>query len=86
MPHKPGMIPNMGDVSAATRVLLGQLTPTTGRRRAPARRKKKRAVAKSRRRRTSNRRAVRGKPARMVKGSAAAKRHMAKLRRMRRKR
>lgn len=58
----------------------------------PARRKKRRKkVAKKRpttRRRVAKKRATgsKKKPARLVKGSAAAKRHMAKLRKMRRKR
>lgn len=56
-----------------------------------ARKKTRRKVAKKRpaRRRTATKRTrrkttSRRKPARLVKGSAAAKRHMAKLRKMRR--
>lgn len=46
-----------------------------------ARRRRSRLVGRVRARRSSSR----SKPARMVKGSAAAKRHMAKLRRMRKR-
>jgi len=40
-------------------------------------------AGRTRRKPARRRAAARGKPARLVKGSAAAKRHMAKLRRMR---
>lgn len=95
MPGKLGIIPNMGDTTAATRVLLGQVA---GARRAPAKRRAKattkRTTRKATRRKPSRARtnstrrtAKRPKkaPARLVKGSAAAKRHMAKLRRMRKR-
>lgn len=53
------------------------------------RRRKRKATAKTTRRKgkkkAAARRARRGKAQRFVKGSAAAKRHMAKLRRMRRR-
>lgn len=88
MPVRPGVIPNMGDVSMATRIQIGLL----GTKPKPRRRKKKAATrrAKATRRTRSSgsprRRSGKKKPARLVKGSAAAKRHMAKLRRMRGKR
>lgn len=82
-----------GDVTPATRMLLAKVTRT---RRAPVRRKRRvvaRAAPKRRKRVTraaAPRRRARAttrarRPARMVKGSAAAKRYMAKLRRMRRR-
>lgn len=55
----------------------------------PATRRKKRVTRKkpvrARRRPATRRKVSRKKPARLVKGSAAAKRHMAKLRKMRRR-
>lgn len=62
----------------------GVRTPPTGRRR---RRRGKPTAAAPRRTRRGAKRARRasGRPARLVKGSAAAKRYMAKLRGMRRK-
>lgn len=59
-------------------------TPTT-RRKARKKVAKKRPVKRRVTRKTTARKATRRskKPARLVKGSAAAKRHMAKLRRMR---
>ena len=76
-----------GDVNRLAGVLgLGSQTPAVqallpGRRRKTTR--KKRAKKRPARRRTARRRTARKKkPARLVKGSAAAKRHMAKLRRM----
>jgi len=77
MPFKRGVIPNMGDVSSATRVQLARLGGSR-----PARRSKKRRATRSAR---SPRRRKAGKPARLVKGSAAAKRHMAKIRRKRKR-
>lgn len=95
MPHKIGVIPNMGDVSAATRIQLGQLSGPLSRTQNRRKRKvtrKKATTARRRKKTRTTRRSPRArarsrgsKPARMVKGSAAAKRHMAKLRRMRRK-
>ena len=92
MPGKPGVIPNMGDVSQATQVLLGQVAgarrpvrkrratkrraTTTRRKKAPTRKRASRASTK-RTRRTGGR---------LKKGSPEAKRRMAQLRRMRRKR
>lgn len=96
MPAKPGIIPNMGDVTNATRVQLAQIggaarparrrkkAATSKRKRAPA--KRTRSTGTRRRKTTGAKRRTSRRPAHMVKGSAAAKRHMAKLRRMRRKR
>jgi hypothetical protein len=56
---------------------------TTGRARAPSRKKRAKRAAPSTAKRST--RAKRGRPARLVKGSAAAKAHMAKIRRKRRK-
>lgn len=96
MPQKRGIIGPMGDVTAATRVLLSKL-PAGGMRGAPTRRRRKKVTAKAsttrRRKRATTRTRSRAtsprrksaKRAYMVKGSAAAKRHMAKLRRMRKR-
>jgi len=93
MPHKPGMIPNMGDISAATRVQLAGIgtAPRTRRRKKTATKKRvrrKRSVASSRTRarNTGPKRRARKTGSRLKKGSPAAKRHMAKLRAMKRKR
>lgn len=72
-----------GQMTPAQQVLAqllnkGRGTSTTRRRR------KKKAASKPRRRRATAKRGKRG--ARLVKGSAAAKRYMAKIRRMRKKR
>ena len=82
-----------GDINRLAGVLgLGSQTPAVqamlpGR----TRRKRKKTTRKKRTRRAAPRRTTRKrtsrakkKPARLVKGSAAAKRHMAKLRAMRR--
>jgi len=86
---RTGIPPNgfagFGQQSVATQQLVGgALAKKT-------RRKRKKVTKKKTTRRTTRRKAAtrkkRGrKPARLVKGSAAAKRHMAKLRRMRGKR
>lgn len=77
--------------TAAQQVLMAMGLGSSGsrRRRASSRRtraspkrRKRRATSKPRRRASSRRRTVK----RLVKGSPAAKRHMAKLRRMRRRR
>jgi len=76
-----------GDQTAANMVTISRAL-SRGRTTGTKRRRKKTAMKK----RATKRRAVRARkktgkrvarPARMVKGSAAAKRHMAKLRRMR---
>lgn len=69
---------------------VGQSTPGTqmlyamGNRSAPRKRRKV-ARRKAATMRTRSKRAKRGKPARLVKGSRAAKAYMAKIRRKRRK-
>jgi topoisomerase IA-like protein len=76
--------PGLGDQTATTQLLIQKLSKKT---RTKARRKKKTTRKKTTRRATAKRRTTRRKkkPARLVKGSAAAKRHMAKLRAMRKK-
>lgn len=73
-----------GDQSAANAFAI-QRALSRGRTTGTKRRRKKRATKRraTRARKKTAKRAAR--PARMVKGSAAAKRHMARLRRMRRK-
>ena len=92
MPVKPGLIGPMGDTTQATQVLLGQVAG------APARRKKRRvtkrrATTTRRKKAPARKRASRGATkrtrrtgGRLKKGSPEAKRRMAQLRRMRRKR
>jgi len=80
-------------IANAAAVQLGQSTPTmqvtaalaagTRRGRVGVRRKRRTKAKVPRKRRASSKR---GRKARMVKGSAAARRHMAKLRRMRKRR
>jgi hypothetical protein len=82
MGYKLGVIPNMGDVSQATRVQLGGVG---GRRSAaPRRRKRARAAPKRTKAKRATKRRKRKMP-RMVKGSAAAKRYMASIRRKKRR-
>jgi len=86
MPVKRGVIPNMGDVSQATRVQLSKLG---GSRRSGGRKrrsgKKSRASSGMKRTRSKGKRSgTKRRPARLVKGSAAAKRYMASIRRKRR--
>lgn len=89
MPGKPGIIPNMGDTSQATQVLLAQVAGAPRRR--TKRRATKRKASTTRRKTTTRKRApsrgatkrTRRTGGRLKKGSPEAKRHMAKLRRMR---
>jgi hypothetical protein len=80
-------VPILGDASAVTLVMAGRALG----RRVGTKRKRKKATKKAaarrapaKRRKTTKRRTSKT-PARMKKGSAAAKRHMAKLRRMKRR-
>jgi len=50
-----------------------------------ARRRKRKTKAKTKRAKTTRRKSTRGKKARLVKGSAAAKRYMASIRRKRKR-
>lgn len=77
--------PILGDTTVAVTTLASQAMRgkrATGTRR---RRKKKATTTKRRRKTTTRRRTTRGKKKRLVKGSAAAKRHMARLRKMRKR-
>ena len=84
----PGGFFGWSQQTPAVQALLSR--GSTTRRKTPARRKKRATPAKrrrtpARRRKVARKRTRSGKkPAYMVKGSAAAKRHMAKLRKMRR--
>lgn len=83
----PGGFAGWNQQTPATQALLSR--PTKKRRRKVARKRPtRRRVAKKRpaRRKPAATRARRKKPARLVKGSAAAKRHMAKLRAMQKRR
>lgn len=73
--------PGLGEQTMTTQMLvnkMGKKTRTVRRKKKTTRRKTRRKKATAKRKTTR-----RKKPARLVKGSAAAKRHMAKLRRMR---
>ena len=96
---KPGVIPNMGDVSQATRVHLTQVAgkkTSGGKRSAGSRRKvRKRSTGSARRSRTtrkgagrvrSRRSSAKSSRGRLQKGSPAAKRRMAQLRAMQKRR
>jgi hypothetical protein len=95
MPIKQGLIPNMGDVSQATRVQLTQVGAGSRRPRRNGKRRKVRSStstgrkrgARTRTRAVAPRRARRNgsRNGRLKKGSPAAKRYMARIRKMRRK-
>lgn len=81
----PGGFAGLNQQTPATQALFGNAVRSKARR-------KKRKVSKTTRRKVRRRAANprkkvarKKKPARLVKGSAAAKRHMAKLRRMRKR-
>lgn len=82
----------LGQATAATQWLYAKANGRKGGKRSASSRRKKKASVRVRSRRaksavtsTSKRRRRRTGPARLVKGSPAARRHMARLRRMRRK-
>lgn len=79
MPNKP-FVPPGGFVGFAQNSVAAQTLVRPKKKRAKRRRKK---VAKKTTRKRTTKRKTKKKPARLVKGSAAAKRHMAKLRKMR---
>lgn len=84
MPFNPFWVGNpsaIGQQTQAGQIIVAGAGSGVGRR-APKRRKKTRAVARKASKRVA--RAPRAKRARMVKGSAAAKAYMAKIRRKRR--
>ena len=77
----PGGFAGFSQMTPAVQALLGRSPgrPTT------RRKTRKKTTRKKTTRRSTRRTTAKKKPARLVKGSAAAKRHMAKLRRMRKK-
>ena len=79
----PGGFIGFGQQTMATQALLRKKRTTKKRRakKKPARRGAR--VSATRRKSPAKKRVARKKPARLVKGSRAAKAHMAKLRRMR---
>lgn len=85
----PGGFPGFAQQTPATQALFQRAGRTGGLRSAAKRRRRKtKAASPARRRKTraaAPRRRRAAKSARMVKGSAAARRHMAKLRRMRKR-
>ena len=82
MPFNPFWAGNPSAIGQQTRA--GQIIVAGAPGNGTARRSKKRKAPRAAARATA-RRVKRGKPARLVKGSAAAKAHMAKIRRKRRK-
>lgn len=78
----PGGFAGFAQQTAATQALF-QKAGRVGGKRSAAKRRKKRATAK--RAAPKRKRAVRAKKARLVKGSAAAKRYMASIRRKRKR-
>lgn len=64
---------------------MGSRSSSTGTKRKRSRKKKSSATGTRKRSRSRKRTAKRAKPARLVKGSAAAKAYMAKIRRKRKK-
>lgn len=76
--QRRGPLPNMGDVTPATRVMFSGRRSTGGRRRRRA--KSRRSAPRARKARRAPK-----KRGRLVKGSAAAKRYMASIRRKRRR-
>lgn len=74
-----------GQATQAVAALLNKPTTRRKKRRTTATRTKRRTASPRRKARTKATRRKK-KPARLVKGSAAAKRHMAKLRRMQKRR
>jgi hypothetical protein len=76
----PGGFAGMAQQTDATRALFARAGRAGGRSTQRKRRRKAKAAGATRKRRRSSKR-----PARLVKGSAAAKRYMAKIRRKRRR-
>lgn len=83
----PGGFQGFAQQTPATQVLFQRAGRTAGPRSAVSRvRRRRKARTKAKSAPAVRRRARTAKKARMVKGSAAARRHMAKLRRMRKRR
>lgn len=80
----PGGFAGFAQQTAATQALFQRAGRVGGLRSARKRRRKSKAKAKSTRTATKRRKSTRGKR-RLVKGSAAAKRYMARIRRMRKR-
>lgn len=78
----PGGFQGFAQQSQAVQAILRGKSPTRKKRRTTKKRTAKKRVVKKR---ATARRRTTKQPARMVKGSAAAKRHMAKLRKMRKR-
>jgi hypothetical protein len=74
---------SIGQQTAANRLITAYAPGNGATTRGP--RRKRRKVARATARKTAKRRASKARPARLVKGSAAARAYMAKIRRKRRK-
>jgi len=81
----PGGFAGFGQQTPATQAVLGPRTATRAKTRRTKRRKKANVARRKSTAKRKRRSPVRGKKSRLVKGSAAAKRHMARLRKMRKK-
>lgn len=79
----PGGFAGNAQQTGVTQLIFAKATGSRGGRRSATRRRRKRKTASAPRRRRST--STRRGSARLVKGSAAAKRHMARIRKMRRK-
>jgi hypothetical protein len=84
---KRGVIPNMGDVSQATRVQLAQVGGRPARRTVTKRRATKKTASAKKRpvKRRAKASTTRAKKGRLKKGSPEAKRYMARIRKMRKR-
>lgn len=82
----PGGYAGFAQQTPAVQTLVSRPSTVTRKKSGSApKRRKKRVAKKAPARKRAVRRARSGKPARLVKGSAAAKAHMAKLRKMRKR-
>lgn len=83
----PGGFAGFAQQTPATQALFQRAGRVGGMRSAAKRRRRKKTAARAapRRRKSVRRRALRAKKGRLVKGSAAAKRYMAKIRRKRKR-
>jgi len=84
-PFQAGNPASVGQQTYVGRVIQGGMTSTRGGATRRKRRASKKTAARRARSSPAKRATKRGKPARLVKGSAAAKAYMAKIRRKRRK-
>lgn len=80
-----GLMPGMGQNTGPTQMLASAMTRIGTRIGRPARKRRPSPVTRVRAKSSPRRAAVTRRPARLVKGSAAAKRYMASIRKRRRR-